>query len=312
MPVLEYDSGRIAARLRNSEKRLVDGVKFRLDRGESLALIGETGSGKTMIALSVMGLLPPNVKMRGADVRFMGLPLASKRELRKLLGVEIVYIPQNGLEFLSPSRTVEKHLYDNLRKTGVPRSGLRAAALEKLAAAGFDRPEELLGKYPFQLSGGMAQRVTIALSACSRAQLVIADEPTNGLDPASKVRFMQLLDRTFPDAARLIITHDMAIAALCDSALVLCGGRMMERGPSAEVLKRPRQPYTRALIGSLVENGMRETPALRKAEGECPFYRRCAYARPECLTERAHRTSENAEWWCSGAYDSDRGTEEIL
>ncbi len=199
--ILQYESGRIAARRERSQKTLVREISFQLREGESLSLIGETGSGKTMIALSILGLLPPNVRMEGGSVAFLGRALPSGKRRQKLLGVDIVYIPQNGLEFLNPSKKVKHHLFDNLKKLGVPSSGLLPAAKEALAAAGFPHPEDLLDKYPFQLSGGMAQRVTIAISACSRTRLIIADEPTNGLDDAAKTAFKSMLDSLFPSAA---------------------------------------------------------------------------------------------------------------
>lgn len=299
--ILDYESGTIAARLEKSEKTLVQGVRIRLRAGECLALIGETGSGKTMTALSIMRLLPENVRMRGGSLRFLGAELNKDRELRELLGVEIVYIPQNGLEFLNPSKKIKYHLYDSLKKLGVPRGDRPARAAEALAAVGFEDPSALLDKYPFQLSGGMAQRVTIALSACSRARLVLADEATNGLDRAATADFIALLGRLFPDAAKLIITHDIQVAALCGRTQVLCGGRAMECGPSSRVLSAPRHPYTKALIASLVENGMHETPLLREQAGPCPFYRRCGAACEACLGPLQAKAENGTEWWCSGA-----------
>lgn len=296
--VLQYDSGEIAARLDRSERRLVSGVSFCLKEGETLALIGETGSGKTITAQSIMRLLPDNVKQSGESIRYFGEELPSPRKMKKLLGVDIVYIPQNGAEFLNPSRKIRHHLYDSLKKLHIPPDSLEKLAQEKLSLAGLEEPE-LPEQYPFQLSGGMAQRVTIALAACSQARLVIADEPTNGLDHASKEAFMSLLAEMFPEAAKLVITHDIAVAELCDSTLVLCGGKMMERGPSELILQSPHQPYTRALLASLVKNGMHETPVLRRETGFCPFYRRCPLAGESCRERQEYRSSGNLEWWCN-------------
>lgn len=296
--VLKLDSGTISAKLEQSEKELVSGVRFSMEEGRSLALIGETGSGKTMIARSIMGLLPGNVQMRDGKILFCGDELTG-RSARKLLGDRIVYIPQNGLESLNPSRKIRHHLYDNLKKIGIPRAELEQKVLSKLALVGFPEPEKLLDKYPFQLSGGMAQRVTIAISACSRGELLIADEPTNGLDDGAKLKFMELLQTVFPNAAKLMITHDITLAELCDETLVLCGGRMMEKGPSSMVLHAPRNQYTCALIASLVKNGMQETPVLRSETGACPFYRRCQKAVPGCRESMAHRQAGQQEWWCN-------------
>ena len=215
-----------------------------------------------------------------------------------MLGREIVYIPQNGHEFLDPPRSIRRQMFDSIAKLGIAAPQREAFAREKLAQVGFTQPEAILDRYAFQLSGGMAQRVTIALALCSRAKLLIADEPTNGLDQDSKQQTLSLLNGLFPDAAKLIITHDISVAATCDRILVLCGGRMLETGISSEVLTAPYHPYTKALLGALVENGMRETPALRTGTGICPFYRRCPSARERCRTEMPPRKNNSREWWC--------------
>ena len=299
---LQYSSGAIAARLDKGEKILVQDVAFQLLPGETLALIGETGSGKTMIAQSIMGTLPRNVRTDGASILLCGQSLPDGRKLRAMLGREIVYIPQNGHEFLNPSRTVWKHITDGLKRMHCPAAERRREACRLLELAGFDTPEEVLPKYPFQLSGGMAQRVTIALALCSDAKLLIADEPTNGLDQAAKQQFLSLLDNLFPAAAKLVITHDISVAALCDRILVLCGGKSMEYGPCRDVLESPDSPYTRALLGALVENGMAETPVLRKPEGDCPFYGRCPQAQRRCLLKPILRNIRGKkEWRCTCA-----------
>ena len=297
-PILQYDSGAIAAKLDRTEKELVHKVSFHISCGESLTLIGETGSGKTLIAQSIMGVLPENVRLVSGEISFCGNTLPKGKKLRSMLGREIVYIPQNGHEFLDPSRSVRRQMFDSIEKLDVTSPQRYAFACEKLAQVGFTQPEAILEQYPFQLSGGMAQRVTIALALCSKAKLLIADEPTNGLDQDSKRQTLSLLKNLFPDAAKLIITHDISVAAECDRILVLCGGRMLETGISSEVLTAPCHPYTKALLGALVENGMRETPALRTETGICPFYRRCPSAMELCRTEMPQRKANDREWWC--------------
>lgn len=293
--ILEFHSGVVTAKLESSQKILVSNVSFALKERECLALIGETGSGKTMTAMVLMGLLPSNVTAADARIFFCGTPIPKSRQ--KLLGTEMVYIPQNGLEFLNPSKKVRYHLHDSLQKLGIPRKLWETTAIQKLSAVGFEQPESVSDKYPFQLSGGMAQRVTIAISACSRAKLVIADEPTNGLDHEAKVRFMDMLKKIFPEAAKLIITHDIGVAALCDKTLVLCGGKTVETGPSDVLLCQPKHPYTTALIGALVKNGMRETPVLRSGRHDCPFYTKCVQADESC--SYCNKQDSNREWWCS-------------
>lgn len=296
--ILRYSCSAISAQLEKTNKTLVSEVDFSIESGKRLALIGETGSGKTMIAQAVMRLLPSNVSVAGETALFCGKPLPTARKMKRLLGVDIVYIPQNGLEFLDPSRTIRKQLYDNLKKIGLPSRELECASIEKLLGAGLHDAKALLDKYSFQLSGGMAQRVAIALAACSAARLVIADEPTNGLDFEIRLNFQELLSQMFPNAARLVITHDIAIAETCDDVLVLCRGKMMERGAVSQVLSSPRHPYTQVLLDSQVKRGMRESPVLRDGAGECPFYRRCDRASDACLTERKYHNENGTEWWC--------------
>ena len=301
-PAFSYACGAITAKLSRGERVLLRDVSFSLSSGERLAVIGETGSGKTLLALSILGLLPANVRMQGGNIRLDGAALPTGKRLQALRGDRLVYIPQNGAEFLCPMRTVRKQLYDSLKRLGLPRKDLPALAAEKLRLAGFDAPEAVLDQYSFQLSGGMAQRVTIALAACSRARLLIADEPTNGLDEAGRAQFFALLDSIFPDAAKLIITHDISVASRCDRVLVLCGGRMLETGASSTVLCVPRHPYTKALLAAQVANGMQPSPVLREGVSVCPFYARCPEADAACLNSAMlKRADGNTEWWCCHA-----------
>ena len=297
-----YACGTISAKLSRGERVLLQDVSFSLSSGERMAIIGETGSGKTMLALSILGLLPANVRMQGGCIQMDGAALPAGEQLQTLRGDKLVYIPQNGAEFLLSTRTVRAQLYDSLKKLGLPRKEFPASAAEKLRLAGFDAPETVLDKYPFQLSGGMAQRVTIALAACSRARLLIADEPTNGLDEAGRAQFFALLDSIFPDAAKLIITHDISVAARCDRVLVLCGGRMLETGASSTVLRAPRHPYTKALLAAQVANGMQPSPVLREGVSGCPFYARCPKADEACLHSALQKHADGkTEWWCCHA-----------
>lgn len=302
LPAFSYACGMISAKLSHGERVLLQDVSFSLSSRERLAVIGETGSGKTMLALSILGLLPANVRMQSGCIEMDGAALPSGKQLQTLRGDKLVYIPQNGAEFLLPVRTVRKQLYDSLKKLGLPRKDYPAFAAEKLRLAGFDAPETILDKYPFQLSGGMAQRVTIALAACSRARLLIADEPTNGLDENGRVQFFSLLDSIFPNAAKLIITHDISVAARCDRVLVLCGGRMLETGTVDAVLGAPHHPYTKALLAAQVANGMQPSPVLREGVSGCPFYTRCPETDAGCLNGAMQKhTVGMSEWWCCHA-----------
>lgn len=299
--ILTYSSGSITARTQEGRSILLQGLSFTLHEGESMALIGETGSGKTMTALSLMGLLPENVKQTNSRITLDGKNLQSAKDFDALRGREMVYIPQNGLESLNPARRIDRQFADAPFLAGKSADEKKTAILEKLALAGFDKPEEICRLYPHQLSGGMAQRVTIALSMSGQARLVLADEPTNGLDEAGKADFLSLLKQCFPRSAILIITHDMSLATLCDSCMVLCGGRAMEYAPGAELFTNPRHPYTLALLGALVKQGLQQTPTLRRETALCPFYGRCKKAKEQCKESITHQKDAEREWWCNDA-----------
>lgn len=279
---VKFESGIIKAKLDKTSVVLADGISFEIEDGKSLAMIGETGSGKTIVACAIMKLLPVNVSSKGGRFVFCGEDLSNKKNINKLLGREIVYIPQCGHENLNPTRKVKYHLYDSLRRIGVKRKELRIEAENKLEKVGFENPKEIMEKYPFELSGGMAQRVVIAIGLCSRAKFVIADEPTNGLENEKKFEFLNLIKELFPQASKLVITHDISVAESLDDVIVLCKGKVMEKGRAKDVLDNPFCPFTKALISALVKNGMQETPIIRENKGPCPFYARCKNASDAC------------------------------
>ena len=283
METVVYESGKIKARLGRTVKTLVNGVKFSVGSGRTLGIIGESGSGKTMIACSVMKLLPKNVSACGMKFLFCGDDLSDAKSLKKLLGDKIVYIPQSGHECLNPSRKVRFQMFDALAKIGVKKSEREKEAMKNLARAGFADAQSVMEKYPFELSGGMAGRVAAAIGLCSNARFVIADEPVSGIEDKLRHEFVGLIKKVFPYAAKLIITHDISVARMCDEIIVMCGGRVMERGTAESVLSNPRSPYTRALLDSLPENGMRRVPKIRGVHDGCPFYPRCVAADIDCL-----------------------------
>lgn len=296
--ILSFDSGKIVAFTTSGSRTVADGIAFSLEKGQSLALIGETGSGKTMTALALMRLLPSNVKQTGGKIVFLGEDLLLKKNIVSILGKEIVYIPQSGADYLNPTATVKSQLFDQLKKNGVPKEKRLSEATNNLEKAGFGNPEEILKKRSFELSGGMAQRVAIALSLCSAPKLVVCDEATNGLNDDESATFVNKLNELFPDAAKLVITHDIRVANSCDKITVLCGGKVMENGDKNRVLSSPRHPYTRSLVRALTKNGMTPTPVLRAAQGDCPFFSRCAEADEKCLREIPFVIDENGGRRC--------------
>jgi len=293
--VLNYSSGKIT--VRSSGKILLDEVGFKIEAGGSLALIGETGAGKTTCALSIMGLLSSSLEAKGVRIDFMGEELSPKK-MRGLLGKEIVCLPQGGSDCLNPSKKIKYNLFDNLKRSGYKGAAIKAAAIEKLSRAGFENPEEIAEMYPFELSGGMAQRVLIAISLCSDAKLVICDEPTNGLNFEESRLFIEKLNEYFKDAGKLVITHDIKVAGACGDIAVLLGGRVMEAGKSEKVISAPRHPYTKSLIAALAENGLNESPVLREQEGDCPYFSRCGYADKRCLGKISEKCADGRKVRC--------------
>lgn len=294
--MFSYNASLIKARLKDSEKTLIEKLSFTLDRGEKLAIVGETGSGKTITALSIMGLLPKNII---ADYKmsletFDGKVLVNK-EIFKALGKDIVYIPQNGLEVLSSLRSVRKHLYDSLKLNGCKKNKLEITSYSLLSKVGFSEVEKVIDLYPFELSGGMAQKVTIAIALASKASVIIADEPTNGLDRENRETFIKLLESL--DGAKIIITHDISLCEMMDKIILLKDGIVMESGDAKEVLEAPKCEYTKALINALCKNGMKETPVIRNEKKCCPFYSRCEKGCSECINVSL-QGGINHSWRC--------------
>lgn len=243
----------ITAQMKGSERStIVSGLSFSVPTGKKLAIVGGSGSGKTMSALAILGLLPENctasgsVKLGGTDL----LELSGKAR-RKLLGREMVLIPQSGADFLNPSRTVGYQFNENLAALGVAKAERKERALTLLRLVGFEQPERVLVAYPFQLSGGMAQRVVTALAALGSPKLVIADEPTRGIDKALVALFLHNLQTLFADSAVLLITHDISVAEACDDIFVMHNGKMEEYGSTAATLANPQSAYTRRLLADL-------------------------------------------------------------
>ncbi len=277
---------KVFARVESDEvTHALQDVSVTMKSGEFVSLVGPSGCGKSTILRLVAGLIPPTlgrVAVNGEEIEGPS--------------------PGRGLVFQNPTLfpwlTVEKNISFSLDMRGA-KNGKAERVERMLSMIGLER---FRNDYPAQLSGGMAQRVTIALAACSRARLLIADEPTNGLDEAGRAQFFALLDSIFPDAAKLIITHDISVAACCDRILVLCGGRMLETGESDAVLSAPRHPYTKALLAAQVANGMQPSPLLREGVSGCPFYARCPEAEGACLNSAMQkRTDGKTEWWCCHA-----------
>jgi peptide/nickel transport system ATP-binding protein len=242
--------------LRNGAAPVLRGVTLQVQPGEVRGLVGESGAGKSMIGRAVLGLLPTDARITAGRISFEGSDLVAMREAdrRHLLGRRIALIPQDPMTSLNPVRRVGAQLTLLLRHhLGLSKSAALARATELLAEVAIREPERLLTRYPHEISGGMRQRVLIAMAFACDPALVIADEPTTALDVTVQRQVLQLVERlrVCHGAAVLFVTHDLGVVAkICRTVTVLHAGRVLEEGETRDVLVRPRHPYTRALLAA--------------------------------------------------------------
>jgi oligopeptide/dipeptide ABC transporter ATP-binding protein len=290
MALLELRGLRTSFFIRSGELRVIDGLDFEIDEGEIVGLAGETGSGKSVTAASIIGLVRKpgrvvdgQVLWRGRDLR----PLPEQTLEREIRGTEISMIFQNPREALNPVIRVGRQIMQVLQlKRGMSEDEAYAEAVRLLGNVHISDAEQRLRAYPHELSGGMAQRIMIALALSARPRLLIADEPTTGLDVTTQYQIVQLLRelRATTGMAILLITHDLALTAdLCDRLAVLYAGRLAEVGPLENLVRTPRHPYTNALLQSRPHLGMTgDIPAipgtvadLMRPPSGCRFHPRC-------------------------------------
>ena len=272
------------------------GVNLTLRQGEILGIVGESGSGKSVTALSILQLLQPPGRIDGGRVTFRGIDLLSldQREMRAIRGDKISMIFQNPRSSLNPVFRVGKVLREVLRVHGGA-SGLAAdmRAIELLSDVGLPDPASVLRRYPHQLSGGMAQRVMIALALASSPLLLLADEPTTALDVTIQYQIIMLLSRLRAERglAQIVITHNLGvIAELCDRVAVMYAGTIVEEGTAEAIFDAPRHPYTRGLLSARARTESvdqlasipGQVPDLRRRPAGCPFHPRCEHAQGIC------------------------------
>ncbi|NIX77013.1 dipeptide ABC transporter ATP-binding protein [Microvirga terricola] len=253
-PVLEIDNLVIAYKDQDAFHSVVHGVSFAVRPGEVVALVGESGSGKTTTAQAVIGLLAENGRLESGAIRLNGTDISkwSQKQLDTIRGSKISLIPQDPTSSLNPVKTIGEQVGEILKIHGRgDKKAIEARVTELLARVGLSHPELRARQYPHELSGGMRQRVLIAIAIALEPALIIADEPTSALDVTVQKRILDLIDdlrREF-NTAVLLVTHDLGVAAdRANHLVVLQGGRIQERGPTAEVLSAPRSPYTRKLL----------------------------------------------------------------
>ena len=281
--------------------RAVDGVSFALGRGRTLGLVGESGSGKTVASLSILRLVPePPGRIVSGRIRFDGTDLLglSARPMRAIRGRRISMIFQDPMTSLNPYLRVSRQLTEVLEHhERLGRGPARARALEMLERVGIAEAARRFDGYPHELSGGMRQRVMIAMALLCRPQVLIADEPTTALDVTVQAQILGLLRELRDDlgTAILLITHDLGVVAgMADEVAVMYAGRIVERAPTPELFAQPRHPYTLGLLRSIPRlEGARgplapipgRPPDLARVGAGCPFAPRCAWVMERCRTE---------------------------
>ena len=292
-PLLTVDDLRVAFDTEAGRLHAVDGVSFEMHAGRTLGLVGESGCGKSVTASSILRLVPsPPGRILGGSIRFDGVDILQlpREQLATIRGQEIAMIFQDPMTSLNPVFTVEKQMGEVLRlRFGMNRDAARARSAEMLRMVGIGEPEQRLMAYPHELSGGMKQRVMIALALLCEPRLLIADEPTTALDVTVQAQILHLIrelqGRT--GAAVLYITHDMGVVAgTCDEVAVMYAGRIVERGPVGDIFHRSRHPYTRGLLASVPRRGVARkgelptieglVPSLFQPPAGCRFADRCA------------------------------------
>ena len=312
--------------------RAVDGVSFTLNRGETLAIVGESGSGKSMLCRTILGLLPRQKKSHQypdpGRIMFDGQDLddVSQQELMRIRGKEIAVVLQDPMSSLNPTMTVGKQIAEPLRyHLGMNRKSARVRAIELLNTVGLPQPENKVDAYPHQLSGGMRQRVVIAMALACEPKLLIADEPTTALDVTVQAEILNLLDRIQAERnmAMILVTHDLGVVAgRAQQTAVMYAGKIVEQAPTREIFANMRMPYTKALFDSIprLEDtlGKRlhtiegQPPNLSAINPGCHFAPRCPGADKLCceakppLTQDVQNPAHHYACWhplikCKGA-----------
>ena len=280
---------------------LLDGISLSVGRGQILGLVGESGSGKSLTAMAAMGLLPLiGGRVTAGAVRFDGHDLAGMTEgqRRALRGRRIGFVTQNPMTALDPVQRVGDQV-DVVGRLhlGLSKSAARARTIDLMAQLRIPEAAAVAEAWPHQLSGGMKQRIVIAMALAGDPDLIIADEPTTALDVTVQAQIIQILGALVRDrgVALLLITHDMGVVAqICDRVAVLYAGRLAEEGPVGPIFAAPAHPYTAALIGCIPQDGMAKgslhgipgaVPSARAFPPGCRFHPRCARATPECARD---------------------------
>jgi oligopeptide/dipeptide ABC transporter ATP-binding protein len=291
----------------------VNGVSFRLDSAQTLAIVGESGCGKSVTSLSIMSLLPQSsARIRSGSIRFEGQELvgASPTQLQKLRGHHMAMIFQEPMTSLNPSYTVGEQIIEGLlRHLPIDRVQAKTRAIEMLLRVGIPAPEKRINEYPHQLSGGMRQRVMIAIALACNPKLLIADEPTTALDVTIQAQILELMRELQKEsqAAIILITHDLGVVAeMADQVLVMYAGQVVEQASAKDIFDQPQHPYTVGLLGCIpqldhIQNRLAsidgQVPSPLHRPAGCAFEQRCPFALPSCKVQNPVLTEIIPNHW---------------
>jgi peptide/nickel transport system ATP-binding protein len=300
-PLLEVKNLRVEFPTRRGILTAVDDISLHIDAGEVLGVVGESGAGKSMTGAAIIGLLEPPGRIAGGEILLEGRRIDNLpyEQMRRIRGLEIGAIFQDPLTSLNPLYSVGEQLIETIQThSDMSHAQARSRAVELLNEVGIPAAERRIDSYPHQFSGGMRQRVVIALALCVNPKLIIADEPTTALDVSIQAQIIALLKRLCRDhgTAVMLVTHDMGvIAETADRVAVMYAGRIAEIGPVRQVIQSPKHPYTVGLMGSIpsIEQGDGRLtqidgamPRLSAIPSGCAFNPRCTMTMDRCFTER--------------------------
>lgn len=313
--VLEVDNVCVQIHSNKSKLTITEGVSFNLKEGETLGIVGESGCGKSITALSIIGLLPDNASVTEGSIRLKGKNLLdlSRDEYRMLRGKEISMIFQDPMTSLNPVYTIGFQIAELFKEhTSIPKHEYKDAVIKLLKLVSIPRPEEIINEYPHQLSGGMRQRVMIAMGLACEPELLIADEPTTALDVTIQAQILDIMKNLQAEfnMSTLFITHDLGVVAeICDRVVVMYAGQVVEESSVETMFTTPKHPYTQGLMASIPKIGEHKdklhsirgtVPQLDEIPRGCRFADRCSKVMKKCREQAPpmFSTGENTQTRC--------------
>jgi peptide/nickel transport system ATP-binding protein len=318
VPVLSVRDLKVEFVTRRATLHAIDGVSFDIAKGEVLGVVGESGAGKSVTGLAVIGLIDPPGRISSGEILLSGMRVdhLPAEEIRRVRGKRIGMIFQDPLTSLNPLYRIGDQIVETIRThTNLSETAARKRAVDLLAEVGIPAPEKRVNGYPHEFSGGMRQRVVIALAICAEPELIIADEPTTALDVSVQAQIIALIKRLGRDhgTAVMLVTHDMGvIAETCDRVAVMYSGRIAEIGPVQDVVRNPLHPYAKGLMGAIPTLAGEEKrlvqipgsmPRLSGIPPGCPFNPRCDFVFDRCRVERPEPSSQGTQAVACHLYD---------